>query len=223
MVEIKNMCFSYNGVCPFILNNINLNIKKGDYLSILGENGSGKSTLIKIILKILKPTSGTISIKTDRIGYVSQRFENFNSQFPITVFEVLNFHRKALRIKDIEYVYKSLKFVHMEKFAKELISNLSGGQMQKIFIARALMGEPELIILDEPSTGLDSSSQNDLYKVIKHLNTHLGITIISIEHNLKVALTNSNSILELMDGTGTIHSTKDYSMKFQEVSLNATV
>lgn len=223
MVEIKNMCFSYNGVWPFILNNINLKIKKGDYVSILGENGSGKSTLIKIILEILKPTSGTISINTDKIGYVPQRFENFNSQFPITVFEVLNLHRKALGIKDIEYVYKSLKIVHMEKFAKELISNLSGGQMQKIFIARALMGEPELIILDEPSTGLDTHSQNDLYKVIKHLNSHLGITIISIEHNLKIALTNSNSILELMDGTGTIRSTKDYIMNFQEVSLNATV
>lgn len=223
MVEIKNMCFSYNGVWPFVLNNINLKIKKGDYVSILGENGSGKSTLIKIILKILKPTSGTISINTDKIGYVPQRFENFNSQFPITVFEVLNLHRKALGIKDIEYVYKSLKIVHMEKFAKELISNLSGGQMQKIFIARALMGEPELIILDEPSTGLDSHSQNDLYKVIKHLNSHLGITVISIEHNLKIALTNSNSILDLIDGTGTIHSTKDYIMNFQEVSLNATV
>lgn len=223
MVEIKNMCFSYNGVWPFILNNINLKIKKGDYVSILGENGSGKSTLIKIILEILKPTSGTISINTDKIGYVPQRFENFNSQFPITVFEVLNLHRKALGIKDIEYVYKSLRIVHMEKFAKELISNLSGGQMQKIFIARALMGEPELIILDEPSTGLDSHSQNDLYKVIKHLNSHLGITVISIEHNLKIALTNSNSILDLIDGTGTIHSTKDYIMNFQEVSLNATV
>jgi len=223
MVEIKNMCFSYNGVLPFVLNNINLHIKKGDYLSILGENGSGKSTLVKIILKILKPTNGFIAIKTDKIGYVPQRFENFNSQFPITVFEVLNFHRKALGIKDIEYVYKSLKIVHMEKFAKELISNLSGGQMQKIFIARALMGEPELIILDEPSTGLDAHSQNDLYKIIKHLNTHLGITIISIEHNLRVALVNSNSILELTDGTGTIRSTKEYSMKFQEVSVNATV
>lgn len=223
MIEIRNLCFSYNKLPPFILNNINLSIKKGDYLSILGENGSGKSTLIKLILKILKPTKGLVNINTNKIGYVPQKFDNFNSQFPITVFEVLNFHRKAIGIKDVNYVYKNLKLVNMDGYSKNLISNLSGGQQQKIFIARALMGSPELIILDEPSTGLDRNSQKDLYKIIKHLNTHLGITIISIEHNLKAALENSDFIFDINNGNGVLRAVNEYNRQLQEVILDATI
>lgn len=217
MIQINNLYFSYSKLPPYILSNINLSINKGDYVSILGENGSGKSTLIKLILKLLKPCSGTININTDKIGYVPQRLESFNSQFPITVFEVLNSHRKAVRIKEISSINKSLKKVGMEDYGNSLIGNLSGGQQQKIFIARALMGNPELIVLDEPSTGIDIQSQKEIYSLIKKLNLDMGITIISIEHNLKAALINSDYILELQSGNGVLQPIGDYKQRYQEV------
>ncbi|MDZ7543772.1 ATP-binding cassette domain-containing protein, partial [Clostridium perfringens] len=102
MINIKDLCFSYSNKPPYLLNNINLNIPKGIYLSIVGENGSCKTTLIKLILGLLKPTSGLIEIKTDSIGYVPQRLDSFNSQFPITVREVLSCHKKTLKNSDID-------------------------------------------------------------------------------------------------------------------------
>ena len=99
MITIENLNFSYTGNPPYILQNINFNIPKGSYISIIGENGSAKSTLMKLILKILKPCHGTIKINTGFVGYVPQRVESFNSQFPITVTEVLNCHKKTLKIR----------------------------------------------------------------------------------------------------------------------------
>jgi zinc transport system ATP-binding protein len=223
MIQIKNLYFSYSKLPPYILSNINLSISKGDYVSILGENGSGKSTLIRLMLKILRPSNGTININTNKIGYVPQKTDSFNSQFPITVFEVLNAHRKAIKIKDINSIYESLKKVCMENYADSLIGNLSGGQQQKIFIARALMGNPELIVLDEPSTGIDIQSQKDIYSIIKSLNLDMGITIISIEHNLKAALINSDYILELDSGNGLLQSIGEYKRRYQEVISSVTV
>lgn len=223
MIQINNLYFSYNKLPLYILNNLNLIINKGDYVSILGENGSGKSTLIRLILKILKPSSGIITINTNKIGYVPQKIDSFNSQFPITVFEVLNSHRKAIKIKDPSCIQKSLEKVGMENYMTSLIGNLSGGQQQKVFIARALMGSPELIVLDEPSTGIDVQSQKEIYSIIKRLNLDMGITIISIEHNLKAALVNSNYILELDSGNGILQSISEYKQRYQEVNSNVTV
>jgi len=223
MIQINNLYFSYNKLPLYVLSNLNLIINKGDYISILGENGSGKSTLIRLILKILKPSSGDITINTNKIGYVPQKIDSFNSQFPITVSEVLNSHRKAIKIKNTSCIQKSLEKVGMENYKNSLIGNLSGGQQQKVFIARALMGNPELIVLDEPSTGIDVQSQKEIYSIIKKLNLDMRITIISIEHNLKAALINSNYILELNSGNGLLQSIGEYKQRYQEVISNVTV
>lgn len=210
MIQIKNLAFSYTGNVPYILNNINLNIPEGSYVSILGENGSAKTTLVKLILNLLNPLSGTINIATEKIGYVPQRVENFNSQFPITVFEMLKCHMKVLRLKSSKSIYNSLDAVGMEIFKNSLIGDMSGGQQQKIFIARALMGNPRLLILDEPSTGIDVQSQREIYSIIKHLNLHLGITVLAVEHNLNAALDNSTHICMMGSGSATLHSIDEY-------------
>lgn len=202
MIKIRNLYFSYNNLAPYILNNINLTINNGEYVSILGENGCGKSTLIKLILNILQLTNGTIINEAKNIGYVAQKSDFLNSQFPITVYEMLDCYRKLLKIKDKEIILKSLKIVNMLEFKNSLIGNLSGGQCQKIFIARAIIGNPNLLILDEPSTGIDIKSQREIYSLIKDLNRNKGITVISIEHNLKAAISNSSLIYHLSNGNG---------------------
>ena len=209
MITIKNLSFSYTKGSE-LLKDVNLNIPKGIYLSILGENGSCKSTLIKLILGILKPDSGLITLDSNKISYVSQRLDNFNSEFPITVKEVLSCHAKTIGIKNSKSVLESLHKVNMCEFSNNLIGNLSGGQQQRIFIARALLGNPDLIILDEPSTGVDEKSQSEIYPLLQNLNADLGKTIISVEHNTKIALKYSTHILKIENGNLKLFTKEDF-------------
>lgn len=220
MININNLCFSYSKANDYILNNLNLKIQDGTYLSIIGENGCGKSTLVKLILGLLKPSSGSIEVTSNKIGYVPQVMENMNYNFPITVSEVLTCHMKALKLKNSKLISSSLKSVGMENHKKSLIGSLSGGQRQKIFIARALMGEPEVIIMDEPSTGVDVKSQKDIYDTLAKLNKSNRVTIISVEHNMKAAYSYSTHILKLDNGVGTILSKKDFLNRNLEVLSN---
>ncbi|WP_411170290.1 metal ABC transporter ATP-binding protein [Clostridium sp. MB05] len=209
MINIKDLCFSYSNKPPYLLNNINLNIPKGIYLSIVGENGSCKTTLIKLILGLLKPTSGLIEIKTDSIGYVPQRLDSFNSQFPITVREVLSCHKKTLKNSDID-ISNILESVNMLNYENRLLGMLSGGQQQRVLVARALMGNPDIIILDEPSTGVDEANQIEIYSVLKKLNEVNKKTIISIEHNIDIALNNSTHILKVNSGEISLFTVEEY-------------
>ncbi|MBP2652385.1 MAG: metal transporter ATP-binding protein [Firmicutes bacterium] len=202
MIAVKNLWFSYTPGGAYLLRNLNLTIKDGDYISVLGENGSGKSTLIKLLLNSLTPVKGTIVNDFTKPAYVSQRFENLNSQFPITVYEVLNCYRKTLKIKDKNCISNSLALVKMSDFSQALIGTLSGGQCQKIFIARALMGNPDVLILDEPSNGIDQMSQTEIYQLIKKINRGNKMTVISVEHNIKAAMENSTLIYHITQGSG---------------------
>jgi len=212
MIDIKNLSFSYTNKPPYILDNINLNLPKGIYLSIVGENGSCKTTLIKLILGLLKPSSGSIEISSNSIGYVPQRLDSFNSQFPITVKEVLSCHKKTLKNNSID-IDSILKDVNMLSFKNRLLGMLSGGQQQRVLIARALMGNSDIIILDEPSTGVDESNQKEIYNILRKLNTEDKKTIISIEHNLDLAINNSTHILKIENSNVrlfTVNEFKEY-------------
>lgn len=218
MIKAENLTFSYTGAAPYVLNGINLEIKKGEYLSIIGSNGSGKSTLIQLILNFLKPTKGKIINNAKRMGYVPQRKDFGSSNFPITVYEALNSYRKIIKVKDSDVIYKSLEMVGMSEFSNALMGTLSGGQSQKILIARALMGEPELLLLDEPSTGIDSESQKEIYSLLKKMNTERNITIISVEHNLSAAISNSTLIYHLDGGKGHLCTPKQFAEEFLDIS-----
>ena len=209
LVDIKNLSFSYTKR-SCLLNNVNLSIPSGIYLSILGENGSCKSTLVKLILGILKPDSGVITLDSNKISYVSQRLDNFNTEFPITVQEVLHCHAQTVGVKNSKNIQDSLKKVNMTEFSNNLIGNLSGGQQQRIFIARALIGNPDLIILDEPSSGVDEKSQNEIYPLLQNLNRDFGKTIISVEHNTKTALKYSTHILKIKNGVIKLYTREDF-------------
>lgn len=209
MIDLQHVYFAYEHG-QYLLEDVNMTIRDGDYISVVGENGSGKSTLIKLILGLLSPSRGSISNTYRHRAYVPQRFETLNSQFPITVWEVLNCYRQVLHLKHKEIIRDCLEQMNVYSLKDQLIGNLSGGQCQKVLIARALMGHPDLLIFDEPSTGIDVRSQEELYPFIKDLNENKGVTVITVEHNLKFAVRNSTKMFHVVDGRGHFCSPKAY-------------
>lgn len=214
MIRTENLFFSYTGSPPYILDGVSLEICDGEYVSVVGENGCGKSTLMRLFLKFLKPASGIVDSRAKRIGYVPQKKDFSNSNFPITVYEMLDSYRRLLKLRDKDIIMEKLGWVGMASFGGALMGNLSGGQSQKIFVARALMGDPDLLLMDEPSTGVDINSQKELYGFLKRLNKENGITIVSVEHNLNAAISNSTQIYHLAGGHGHLCSPEKYAAEF---------
>lgn len=214
MIKAEQIFFSYTGSPPYVLRGIDLEVGNGEYISVVGENGSGKSTLMRLILGFLKPTRGSILVDAKRIGYVPQKKDFTNSGFPITVYEMLNSYRRLLKLKDKWVIAEALGRVGLSALSGELMGNLSGGQSQKALIARALMGSPDLLILDEPSSGVDTDSQREIYRLIKNLNLDTGMTILSVEHNLDAAISNSTLIYHVADGMGHICTPRHYAEEY---------
>lgn len=212
MIQLEHVSFAYEHG-PYLLQDINMTIADGDYISVVGENGSGKSTLIKLILGLLSPSRGNITDTFRQRAYVPQRFETMN-QFPITVYEVLNCQRHILGLKDKAIIRNSLEKMDVYGLKDQLIGNLSGGQCQKVLIARALMGKPDMLIFDEPSTGIDVKSQMELYPFIKTLNQQHGVTVVTVEHNLKFAVHNSTKMFHVVGGHGHFCSPQDYIQEY---------
>jgi zinc transport system ATP-binding protein len=191
IISLQNVSFSYHS--EMVLRDISLEIHRGDYVGIVGPNGGGKSTLLKVILGLLKPTKGKITLfDHSKIGYVPQKTV-FDTNFPITVEEAVAMGRygkrglfRLLQREDYEKVQKALKQVDMEAFCKRQVSDLSGGQQQRVFIARALAAEPEIIILDEPTVGVDIKTQKHFYTLLRKLNNELALTLVLVSHELDI-------------------------------------
>lgn len=190
-IRINNLSFAYQRQTP-IFENLNLTIKKGQFVGIVGPNGAGKSTLLKLILGLLAPRTGKISIIDEKIGYVSQKATSFNSGFPATVEEVISAPLKSkntlfqpLTQVEIQKINESIEFVGLTSCKKDLIGNLSGGQQQRAFIARALVTKPSILFLDEPFVGIDQDSQKTISGLLHQLNKKDGTTIITITHDLR--------------------------------------
>ncbi|MCM3716839.1 metal ABC transporter ATP-binding protein [Fictibacillus phosphorivorans] len=185
-----------------VLEHVTMEVKQGSFLGLVGPNGSGKSTLIKCILGLLKPQQGSVSLfgekvqkfhQWDKVGYVSQKANSFNTAFPATAFEVVSMGLfgkvglfRFLKSSDKEKVWSALKAVNMKDFASRNIGELSGGQQQRIFIARALVSEPELLILDEPTVGVDVESSESFYKMLKDLHREKKMTLVLVTHDVGV-------------------------------------
>ncbi len=200
IVDINNVSFSYNG--HPVLDDISIEIKKGEFLGLIGPNGSGKTTLLKIILGLYKPKSGSVSLfgkKTavfkdwSKVGYVPQKAGGDNMRFPITVEEIVAMGRvnnnrwfDFTTTEDKNAIDQALNEVDMLIYKKTRLNELSGGQQQRVFIARALASAPELLILDEPTVGVDSESQAKFYELLKNLNKKLKLTLILVSHDIDV-------------------------------------
>ena len=214
MIKLEQVNFSYD-VGSELLKNINMQVNDGEYVAIVGENGSGKSTLLKLLLGLLEPASGRVTNTFRRIGYVPQRFETLNSQFPLTVAEGMECYRRVVGVTDKDAVRRCLEQMNVYELRDRLIGTLSGGQCQKVLIARALLGSPQLLIFDEPSTGIDVKSQQELYKFMQELHAQ-GITIITVEHNLKFAARNADKMYHVMNGYGHFCNPQEYVQEYMQ-------
>ncbi len=192
-LSIKNLSFSYGG--PLVLNNISLDVKPREFLGVVGPNAGGKSTLLKLILGLLTPTRGSITLLGEppetgrtRVGYVPQ-YPAFARDFPITVEHTILMGRLGktrwfggYSRKDREIARRVMAETEVERLANRQLNTLSGGQLQRVLVARALACEPEILILDEPTANIDQRVETDIFDLLKTLNEHL--TIIVVSHDI---------------------------------------
>jgi zinc transport system ATP-binding protein len=206
LVELSGVDFGYTAT-P-VVEGISLRVDPGEYVAIVGPNGSGKSTLMKLMLGLIRPDEGTARLFGEpshrfddgsRIGYVAQQ-ASASKEMPITVREVVRMGRfphvgfGRLGRRDREIVDRALDTVGMTAFADRRVTQLSGGQRQRAFIARALAGEADLLVLDEPTVGVDVESVEAFYDLLESLNGE-GITILLIEHDLSAVTEHAERVV----------------------------
>ena len=215
VIELEGVEVSYGG--RRVLRDVNLTVRSRDYLGIIGPNGGGKSTLLKVIVGLKKPDAGRVRVlgrspaaASSALGYVPQEATN-DLRFPATVWDVVLMGRAVKRglfkrytRDDEQRAEAALKRVHLLDLKARQIGALSGGQRQRVYIARALAGDPELLILDEPTAALDSTVGKSLYGLLDELNHD--ITIVMVTHDMSVI---SRSVTSVACLSGTIFSHED--------------
>lgn len=196
-IEIKNLTVAYGE--NIALEDLNLNIEVGSLMALVGPNGAGKSTLIKTILKFLKQITGEIKINAKTLAYVPQR-NSVDWDFPTTLFDVVEmgcYGRvglfKRVSKEEKHKVLKAIEQVGMLEFKDRQISELSGGQQQRAFIARALVQEADIYLMDEPFQGVDSTTEKSIVEILKQLKAE-GKTIIVVHHDLQTVPTYFESV-----------------------------
>lgn len=211
ILSVEGLEFSYPS--HKVLKDVTFSLEKGECLAILGTNGTGKSTLLKSINRILKPEKGTVTIDGDvvqtmkrtklaqKIGYVSQS----NQSFRTTVFDTVLIGRKPyikldVTKKDLDIVNKAIEIMELEEYSLRYIDELSGGEFQKVIIARALAQEPDILMFDEPTSSLDLKNQLEVINIIKKVVEEKGISAIVTIHDLNLALRFADKFILLKDG-----------------------
>lgn len=198
-VEIGKLSFTYG--CHPVLKDVSLTIMAGEAVGITGPNGSGKTTLLKLMLGHLQPQSGHIRVFGDdvcgarwrrRVSYVPQKATYFNQGFPATVTEVVLSGRTGRRglfrgfdPGDYRAVENALKTMEIYPLKNNPVSSLSGGQQQRAFIARALAAEPDLLVMDEPTVGVDQATSHKLYSILKKINRDKNLTLVIVSHDME--------------------------------------
>ena len=208
LYELEGINFRYGN--EKILDEITFKIRRGDFLALLGPNGSGKSTLIRIMLGLVRPETGMVRIMGqdladftawDRIGYVPQRITDLDPLFPASVREVVAMgllpHKRWPRFLargDEKVIDEALDLMEMRPYKNRRIWALSGGQQQRVFIARALASQPEILVLDEPTAGVDGVTQEKFYDMLERINREKDVTMVLVTHDISVVTKHVNKV-----------------------------
>ncbi len=196
MIEYKDVSVSFGKFN--VLSNVNFHIKKGDFFHIVGPNGSGKTTLIKTLVGLLKPNDGHIDINTKKLGYLPQKL-NLKNLIPMTVQEVIysGFEKPKLfpSKAECDLIKSWLKKMEIEELFDHSMNYLSGGQQQRVYLIRALISEPEVLILDEPTSALDPSFREKFYILLHEIQQKNKTTIIHVTHDLTDAIKDNCTIM----------------------------
>jgi zinc transport system ATP-binding protein len=206
---MKDVSVKYpNGVTA--LDDINIDINPKDLIALIGPNGAGKSTLLKIILGLIRPTSGKVKLfgssdltkNLKYVGYVPQSAQARDPNLPFSVYETVMLGRAPiagllhrLKEKDRQKVEETLKLFGIYELRHRKIGQLSGGQSQRVFLAKAMVAEPKLLLLDEPTSGVDTTSKKEFYNILDRLNKERGITVVLSSHDIGVITKIANRVL----------------------------
>ncbi len=196
LLSVKNLTVHFGEI--LVVDKVSFDIEKGDILAIIGPNGSGKTTLIKAILGLVLFEGGVTWGNKVRIGYVPQRFD-FDRTFPLTVRELFMLrvpHGFWVGRKQAQQeIVRALRFVGAEKVLDKRIGELSGGELQRVLIAYSLIGEPDILFFDEPSTGIDIGGEETVYNLIHRLVHERALTVVLISHDLDVVYQHATQVL----------------------------
>ncbi|MDA9129075.1 metal ABC transporter ATP-binding protein [Candidatus Gracilibacteria bacterium] len=204
LLELKRVSLSFDKSKDSLLKELSFSVSEGEVLSIIGKNGTGKSSILKIIAGIETRYTGDMIKHTKKISYVPQKLE-LEKSFPITVQEFLYTFNKKIPQSAFERIKK---LFDIENFFNKNMSHLSGGEFQKVLITNALLSEPELLILDEPTTGIDMVGEEQFYEIInetKKLFPKLAIILVS--HNLRLVYKHSSHVICLHENNFCCHGT----------------
>ncbi|MEH8047592.1 zinc ABC transporter ATP-binding protein ZnuC [Gallibacterium anatis] len=189
LVELKNISVQFNN--KMVLQDVSLSIQPRSITTIVGPNGGGKSTLLKVLLRLIVPKSGSVHYAANtKIGYVPQKIHLDNS-FPITVKKFLALKPKTTK-QDIEKVLQLLSITHL---AEQSMQKLSGGEMQRVLLARAILNKPNLLVLDEPTQGVDVVGQNELYQLINQMRERFDCAVLMVSHDLHLVMAKTDHVL----------------------------
>jgi zinc transport system ATP-binding protein len=211
IITLKNLRYAY--AAQEVLSDISFDIKRGDYLGIVGPNGSGKTTLVKLILGLLRPSGGAIQLFGSRqqdfkgwshIGYLPQKVTSYNPHFPATVAEIVSsglLSQKTIPRQvtghDAREIADTLRLLGIDTLGSHPIGKLSGGQLQRVLLARALVHNPQLLILDEPTLALDPEVREKFFITLKELNTQRRVSIVLVTHDIGTIGTYASKLLYL--------------------------
>ncbi len=208
LISLKNISFSFN--TEPVLDRISIEVHEGEYLGVIGPNGGGKTTLLRLMLGLIQPASGSARLfgqpvksfrDWSKIGYIPQKATHIESRFPYTVEEVVLLGRisrvgilRRFGAADKKSVDEALGLVDMLQNRKHLVTELSGGQQQRVFIAKGLVSDPAVLILDEPTVGVDLKSQDEFYHLLSRLNREHRMTLVVVSHDVDVIANEVSSL-----------------------------
>ncbi len=189
LITLNNISLSHNG--KNVLDDVSFKLHEGEFITLIGPNGAGKSSLIKVLLGVIKQDSGDITYTDNiRLGYTPQTF-SANPFIPISVKDFLTLNQKL----DSEFMLKTFELTGIKDLLKSPLKNLSGGELQKVLLTRALLNKPNVLILDEPAQNLDVDGQMQLYKLIQDIHQQQNCAVLMVSHDLHRVMKESTQVL----------------------------